>query len=159
MMTSILRFINIILVALLAGVSFGIWAGFNPVNLSAATYLQQQQNTIHSLTILMTSLVVVATFITILSAIKQRTNKFVFVSLLTAAACLIACILITILGNKPIDNYVKTWTMATMPDNWTTFRDLWWSFHIGRMVAELIALVLIVWTSVKPSTERRFVNG
>jgi hypothetical protein len=39
----IVRFLNIILATLLAGVSFGIWIGFNPSDLSPSTYLEQQQ--------------------------------------------------------------------------------------------------------------------
>jgi hypothetical protein len=39
-----IRFLNIILVAILAGVSFGIWIGFNPMDLSPVAYLEQQQN-------------------------------------------------------------------------------------------------------------------
>lgn len=35
MTSSIIRFLNIILAAMLAGVSFGIWIGFNPMDLSA----------------------------------------------------------------------------------------------------------------------------
>jgi|GEM_PF-3063443 len=44
MATSIIRFINIIIAGLLAGVSFGIWIGFNPLNLSPSTYVEQQHN-------------------------------------------------------------------------------------------------------------------
>jgi len=46
MTTSIIRFLNIILAALLAGVSFGIWIGFNPLKVSPSTYIEQQQNMI-----------------------------------------------------------------------------------------------------------------
>lgn len=149
MATSIIRFINIILAALLAGVSFGIWLGFNPVNLSAATYVEQQQNTIRSLGVLMTSLVIIATVTTISSAFLQRKNKTVFFTLLLAAAFFFACILISALGNKPIDDIVLTWTYSDLPSNWTTYRDKWWSLHILRTITELIALVLVTWTSVR----------
>jgi hypothetical protein len=46
MKTSIIRFLNIIIAALLAGTSFGIWIGYNPLNLSPSTYIEQQQNMI-----------------------------------------------------------------------------------------------------------------
>ena len=49
MTTSIIRFLNIIIAALLAGTSFGIWMGFNPLNLSPLTYIEQQQNMIRAL--------------------------------------------------------------------------------------------------------------
>ena len=53
MTTSIIRFLNIIIAALLAGTSFGIWMGFNPLNLSPSTYIEQQQNMIRALNVLM----------------------------------------------------------------------------------------------------------
>lgn len=143
---SIIRFLNIILAGLLAGVSFGIWVGFNPAHLSPSTYIEQQQNTISSLSVLMTSLVVAASVITIISAFSQRNDKITFITLLLAALFFIACILISALGNRPIDNVVMTWTHNTLPTNWEILRDKWWSFHIMRTVAELAALVLVAWT-------------
>lgn len=145
----IVRFLNILITALLAGVSFGIWIGFNPVDLSAATYVEQQQNMLHSLRILLVSLVVIATIITIISAFLQKHNKSIFISLLVAAVFLIACILITRFGNKPIDDIVLNWTSDSLPSNWAELRDKWWSFHIMRTIAELIAFFLITWTSIK----------
>lgn len=147
-MRLVIRFINIIVVALLAGVSFGIWIGFNPMDLSSSTYVEQQQNMLHSLRILLVSLVIIATIITIISAFLQRKNKSIFISLLIAAIFLIACILITRFGNKPIDDMVLTWTSDSLPSNWAEFRDKWWSFHIMRTIAELAAYLLIVWTSI-----------
>lgn len=149
MTTSIIRFLNIILAALLAGVSFGIWIGFNPVDLSASTYVEQQQNMLRALKVLMVSLVFLAAILTIVSAFLQKNNRTVFITLLVAAIFFIACILITRFGNKPIDDIVLTWTSNSLPGNWTELRDKWWSFHIMRTIAELAALLLVTWTSVK----------
>ena len=145
----LIRFINIIITALLAGVSFGIWIGFNPMDLSSSTYIEQQQNMLHSLRIFLVSLVFIATIVTIISAFLQKKNNSIFISLLVAAIFLIACILITRFGNKPIDDMVLNWTSGSLPSNWAELRDKWWSFHIMRTIAELIALLLITWTSIK----------
>lgn len=149
MITSTVRFLNIVIAALLAGVSFGIWIGFNPSRLSIQTYVEQQQNMLHSLRILMVVLVVIATLITILSAYLQRRDKYIFTSLCVAALFFIACILITLLGNKPIDEIILTWTKESVPDNWDHLRDTWWSLHVLRTIAEILALFLITWTSIK----------
>lgn len=149
MATSIIRFLNIILAALLAGTSFGIWMGFNPINFSPSTYVEQQQNTIRMLNALMISLVIIATIITIASAFLQRNNKHVFIALLVAAAFFVACILISRFGNQPINDSMMTWNTNSLPDNWTILRDKWWSFHIMRTITELIALSLITWISIK----------
>ncbi len=149
MTISIIRFFNIILAALLAGTSFGIWMGFNPMNLSPSTYVEQQQNLLRSLNALMISLVILATLTTIASAFLQRKNKPAFITLLIAAAFFIGCILITRFGNLPIQNQMITWNADSLPNDWTILRDKWWSFHIMRTITELVALVLIVWTSIK----------
>ena len=147
MTATIIRFLNIVLVALLAGTSFGIWVGFNPANYSASTYIEQQQNLLVSLNTLMVALVLIATIVTIASAFLQRQNKMAFFALLTAAFFLALCIVISRLGNLPIQTEMLSWNLISPPDTWTEMRDKWWSFHIMRTVAELIALVIIAWTS------------
>ena len=156
MVTPLVRFLNIIVAALLAGVSFGIWIGFNPSGLSPSTFIEQQQNMLQSLRTLMVSLVVIATLITIFSAYLQKYDKSTFISLIIAAIFFIACILITLLGNKPIDDKVITWTKDAIPKNWTELRDNWWSFHILRTIAEIIALLLVTWTSIRKDSKKTF---
>ena len=156
MTISIIRYLNIILAALLAGTSFGIWIGFNPMNLSPSTYIEQQQNMLQSIRTLMVSLVILSTIITILSAYLQRHDKSTFIFLILAAVLFITCILITRFGNKPIDDMVITWTKDAIPDNWTELRDNWWSFHILRTIAEIIALLLVTWTSIIKDNRRTF---
>ena len=151
MPTTIIRFLNIILVALLAGTSFGIWLGLNPMNYSTSTYIEQQQHLVLSLQTLLVSLVIIATLVTIASAFLQRKDKKTFIALLFAALFLLLCIIITRFGNLPIQIEMLTWNANSFPDNWTTLRDKWWSFHIMRTVAELIALALVAWTSVQKS--------
>lgn len=147
-MVSVIRFVNIIIAALLAGTSFGIWMGFNPMHYSAATYIEQQQNLVRSLNTLMVSLVIVATLITAVSAYLQRKDKKIFVALLVAAACFAACIFISRFGNLPIQKEMLNWTADLLPSDWAMLRDEWWSLHIMRTIAELIALVIVAWTSV-----------
>ena len=89
MATPIVRFLNIIIAALLAGVSFGIWIGFNPSGLSSSTFIEQQQNMLQSLRTLMVSLVVIATLITILSAYLQKHDKPTYISLIIAGVFLL----------------------------------------------------------------------
>jgi hypothetical protein len=149
MTTSIIRFLNIIIAAILAGTSFGIWMGFNPLNLSHSTYIEQQQNMIRALNNLMIILVFSATIITIISAILQRNDKPSFIPLLIASLFFIACILISRFGNQPINDEIMKWTSGTLPDNLSELRDKWWTFHIFRTIAELIALFLVTWTSIK----------
>ena len=149
MKTSIIRFLNIIIAALLAGTSFGIWIGFNPLNLSPTTYIEQQQNMVRALNFMMITLVLSATIITIISAILQRGDKQAFIPLLIASLFFIACVIISRFGNQPINNALMTWTSDTIPNNLSELREKWWTFHIFRTIAELIALCLVTWTSIK----------
>lgn len=149
MSTKVILFLNIILAALLAGTSFGIWIGFNPVPLSSSAYVEQQQNMLRSLNTLMISMVILATVITLISAFLQKDDKPVFYTLLIAAVLFISCILISRFGNQPVNNDIMTWTSVSLPPDWTELRDKWWHFHILRTLAELAALLLIVWTGIK----------
>ena len=149
--TTIIRFLNIILVALLAGTSFGIWVGLNPRDYSAATYIDQQQHLVLSLQTLLVSLVILATLVTITSAFLQRKDKKTFIASLVAACFILLCIVITRFGNLPIQKEMLTWNIHAVPEDWMVLRDQWWSFHIQRTVAELVALVLVAWTSVQRS--------
>lgn len=142
MTLTFLRFINLILAALLAGTSFGIWMGLNPNKYSPTTYLEQQQQLVQSLNTLMVSLVIAATIVTIISAFLQRNNKSVFITLLIAAAFFASCIFISRFGNLPIQTEMLSWKTDSLPDNWTILRDKWWTLHIERTVAELIAFRL-----------------
>jgi archaellum biogenesis protein FlaJ (TadC family) len=124
--------------------------------LSPTAFIEQQQNMLQSLRTLMVSFVFIATLITILSAYLQKHDKSNFISLIIAAVFFIACILITLFGNKPIDDKVITWTKDAIPNNWTELRDNWWSFHILRTIAEIIALLLVTWTSIRKDSKKTF---
>lgn len=149
MTISFIRFINIILVALLARTSFGIWIGFNPMNYSASTYIEQQQHLVLSLQTLLVLLVIIATLVTITSAILQRKNRKRFIALIFAALFLLSCIIITRFGNLPIQQQMLAWKANSFPENWTTLRNKWWTFHVIRTIAELIALLIVAWTSIQ----------
>lgn len=148
-MGTLIRFVNAFVAALLAGTSFGIWMGLNPAHYTAATYLEQQKNLVGSLNTLMVSLVIFATILTLVSAFIQRKNKTVFILLLFAAGFFASCIFISRFGNLPIQTQLLSWDSASLPANWTELRDKWWSYHIVRTIAELIALALVLWTIVR----------
>lgn len=149
MAIKVVRFLNIFAAALLAGTSFGIWLGFNPMSYSPSTYLEQQNHLVRSLNTFMIILVFGTTILTITSAYLQRTNKITSITLFVAAAFFISCIVITRLGNIPIQNVMLNWNANSLPENWNLLRDQWWTFHIMRTITELIALSLIVWTNVR----------
>ena len=151
MRTAILRFCTIILAGLLAGTSFGIWIGLNPMRYSASTYVELQQHLVQALNSLMVLLVIAATILTAVSAYIQQQDKPVFVALLVASALFTACILISGFGNLPIQKEILKWGPNAFPANWTVYRDHWWTWHIMRTIAELGAFTLVAWTLVQGS--------
>jgi len=134
---------------LIAGTLFGIWIGYNPQNLSALTYVEQQQSVIKALNTLMPILGLLAIILTVISAFMQKVNQTVFILLLIAAALLIISGLVTRFGNQPINSIVMTWNKIDVPNNWIELRNKWWSWHVIRAMSALLAFCLIVWTSMR----------
>ena len=149
MTTRIIRFCNIVMVALVTGIIFGIWIGYNPKDLSASTFIEQQQNAILALNTLMPILGLITILLTLTSAFLQRKDKIAFSALVVASVFLIVSGLTTKFGNQPINSIVMTWDMNTPPNNWTELRNQWWIFHELRTLFAFIGLCLIVWTSIK----------
>lgn len=153
-MNSIIRFLSIIVAALLAGTSFGLWVGFNPNKFSTTAYVEFQQNLVTSLNSLMISLVILGTLLTLIDSFLNRKQKTASILLFFAAASFVSCILISRFGNSPIQSQMLTWTSSTIPQDWTDLRDRWWFLHKIRTINELISLVLISWViQFKPVTK------
>ncbi len=146
---TVVRFLNIILAALVSGTVFGIFFGCDPANLSYETYVEQQQLLIRSLAVMMTILGWMTIALTCLSAYLQRDDRNVFLALLLAAGLFVATGIITRVGIQPINAIMLTWSRTLAPDNWTELRDEWWTFHTVRMYAALVSLALIIWASIK----------
>ena len=144
-----IRFFNVVMVALVAGTIFGIWLGYNPKDLSAPTFVEQQQNAIIALNTLMPILGLITIVLTLTSAFLHKKEKGVFITLLIATLFLMISGLTTRFGNQPINSVVMTWDMNSPPDNWMEFREHWWAYHKIRTATALIALFLIVWMSIR----------
>ena len=138
-----------LLAALVAGTVFGVFIGYNPVDLGYSTYVEQQQLVIRNLNVLMPILGLITILLTGLSAYLQRANKSVFLTLLLAAGFLFASGIITRVGNQPINSIVITWNTSLPPENWMELRDEWWLFHTVRMYTAVISLILIIWANIK----------
>jgi len=148
-MEKIIRLINILLAALLTGIIFGIWIGTDPQRLSEYTYVEQQQNIIKSLNVLMPIIGAITILLTIISAVRQKQNQTVYITLLAAAGLFIITGLITRFGNQPLNAIVMAWDKKNIPANWTEIRDKWWLLHKIRTVTSFIALILVIWSSIR----------
>ena len=141
---TIIHFINLLLVALLVGTMFGIWIGFDPAGLSAATYVEQQQHTIRALNTLMPLLGAVCIVLTIVLAVLTQGNPRGRYLLVAAVVCLLIAGVVTRFRNQPINGLVMIWNAQAPPANWTELRDQWWQWHIVRTVVGIAALCLLI---------------
>ena len=148
MASLVLRFALLLLMSLLVGTMFGIWIGVDPSGLSAATYIEEQQNLIRSLNTLLPALGAAAIVLTATLAFlagRDRSSRYL---LIAAAACLIVAGLVTRLENQPINAIVMTWSAAAPAADWMQLRDAWWHWHIVRTIAAIAALSLLLFDAL-----------
>ncbi|RRH82821.1 hypothetical protein EH244_26395 [Variovorax beijingensis] len=90
MTANAVRFILLLLLALLVGTMFGIWAGYNPAALSASAYVEQQQNAIRSLNTLLPAIGAMCIVLTVWLAILAKDDARARYLLVAAVVCLLA---------------------------------------------------------------------
>jgi uncharacterized membrane protein len=146
MAANAVRFVLLLLLALLVGTMVGIWVGFNPVSLSASAYVEQQQNAIRALNVLLPATGAACIVLTLLLAFMTAGDPRSRYALLAVAALLVVAALVTRFGNQPINAVVITWSAQSPAANWTQLRDAWWHWHIVRSIAGVAALALLVLT-------------
>ncbi len=89
MTTITIRFISLLLTALLVGTMFGIWLGFNPSALTAVAYVEMQQNAIRALNISLPALGAVCILLTATLAVLTKNDKRERSLLIAAVICLV----------------------------------------------------------------------
>ena len=144
MVTNIVRFTLVVLLALLVGTMFGIWIGFDPTSLSAAAYVEQQQNAIRSLNTLLPAMGAVCILLAVVLAVLSKGDLRCRYLLIGAVVLLIGAALVTRFANQPINAVVMTWSAQAPAANWAQLRDEWWQWHIVRSIAGIAALALTV---------------
>jgi uncharacterized membrane protein len=140
----ILSYVNLMVVSLVVGTMFGIWFGYNPVNLSYAGYLEQQKQVISALNIKLPLIAAGGIVLTVVSAILYRNNRSALYLIIAAAVCLIISGIVTRFFNQPINAKVMQWTVEAPPMDWEVVRDTWWRYHIIRMSAGIVSLSLLI---------------
>lgn len=145
----VIRFLNTVMMALVAGTVFGIWIGYNPKDLSAPTFVEQQQSAINALNTLMPLLGLITMILTLITTYYYRKEKKVVIIMFVAVVFLVLSGLITRFGNQPINSIVMTWDMNAPPGNWVDLRNQWWTYHIARTATTFIGLCLIVWVNMR----------
>lgn len=68
---------------------------------------------------------------------------------------MVITLLITVMVEVPIDNQIKTWTVSTVPDNWTALRARWGTFHTFRTFTSILSFVFLSIGIVTESKKQR----
>ena len=152
MLATAIEFFTLLLAALVVGTMFAVWLSFNPMGLSAAAYVVQQQRCIRSLNVVMPVLGAITVLLTIASAILSIDDWLRLSLLLSALACFATAGLITRFANQPINQIVMTWSADAPPADWTRRRDDWWRWHMLRTIFGLGGLCLLIAAVLKPAS-------
>jgi uncharacterized membrane protein len=151
---SVVRFVLLVLMALLVGTMFGIWVGFDPAGLSATAYVEQQQNAIRSLNTLLPAMGGACVVLTVALGALTCGDRLGRVLLTVAVALMLVSAGVTRFANQPINATVMTWNPQGPPDGWADLRDEWRRWHAVRTAAAVAALMLTVAAVVRPAAGR-----
>src|SRR5260370_14609740 len=148
MIRRVVLFAALFFVALVAGAAFAIWIDYNPAGMSSAFYTEKMQHAIRVFTVPLPAVVILGVFFTIVSTFLARHERLDFYLLIVATVCIVAVALITALGNIPINNQIKTWSINSPPANWAELAQKWWLFQTLRTLAAIGALSFLTLTAL-----------
>jgi uncharacterized membrane protein len=154
-----IRFISLLLTALLVGSMFGVWLGFDPAALSFSAYVEMQQNAIRALNVSLPVLGLVCIVLTATLAALTKADKRARLLLVVAVLCLAAAGLITRFANQPINAIVMSWSAQEPASNWAELRDTWWHWHTLRTVVAITGFALALLAAVGHGTGTTSTNA
>ncbi|WP_300599846.1 DUF1772 domain-containing protein [Niabella sp.] len=138
-------FCSLIGVMLVTGVFWGTWF---TLTRSLETFppdhfIRIGQTIIDNVAVPMRILMPVTLLVQLLLCISFWKQKPAIYFFAAAFIFMVISLLITLLVEVPIDNQVKTWTVASMPGNWTTLRATWKEFHFFRTLSSILGFLLL----------------
>lgn len=138
------QILALLLLGLVAGSMFGTWRGYDITTYEALTFVEVHQGAVRGLNALLPAMAAVSLILVLVLAVMARQRPAVLGLYLAAALAIIAGGVITRLLNQPINDQVMSWTPTTIPADWTTLRDSWWSWHLVRLAATLGGMLLLI---------------
>ena len=143
MVRAVMLFFALLFTALVAGGAFVVWIEYNPSGMSAATYVAGMQHAIRVFTIPLPATVILSLLFCAASAFLARRERPGFYLLVAATGSVLAVALITVFGNIPINNQIKTWSITTPPASWVELSARWWHFQTVRTIAAVFGMALL----------------
>ena len=144
MARSVVLFFALLFTALVAGGAFVIWIEYNPSGMSAASYVAGMQHAIRVFTVPLPTTVILSVLSCAVSAFLARRERTGFYLLVAATGAVLAVALITIFGNIPLNNQIKTWSISAPPPRWVELSAQWWQFQTVRTIAAVGGMALLI---------------
>lgn len=158
MLSRIVRFVNLLLAALLAGNEFGTWAAVHRALWSMPTpdHIRAEQ----ALTRRFASIMpfwMVSVLVSCLPALAlaRRGGAPAFRFTLAGTLCFVAMLVSTVRGNVPINNRtLELSPEATPPEEWRDLRERWDRLHAVRVVLNVTGLGLLLLGTIREKDRR-----
>ena len=146
-----IQLITGLLLVLVTGVFWGTWFSLSRsmYELPPEMFIAIGKEIIRNVAVPM-SIIMPATLLGLLILLIQawKIKSIYFYCILITWILFIGALLITLGVEVPIDNQIKTWTLATIPADWESIRDRWETFHtlrtlvsVGGTASFLVALL------------------
>jgi uncharacterized membrane protein len=153
------QFFTIMLYVLVAGVMWGTWLSLarTMTAYDARTFLADGQHMIANLATVMAVLMIAAVVAGLLAVVllfRRRSPVAAWLAL-TGLALMVGVLVVTLAVEVPIDNRIKTWTVDTLPPDWTAIRARWASWHTTRTFLSLAAVAAAVGAALAEAPRSR----
>ena len=154
------RFVNLFLVALLAGLLMGVFIvelALLEVSASVYTAVQKPKHEVFApIMPIFNTLVIVSGPLVVVLLIPHR-KTWVFGLSAIGVVCTIVLTATTLLVNVPINSeIINTWSVDDPPTDWAQVKDRWNLFHAVRTVLALVALLCLLLAAMMPQPQREY---
>jgi uncharacterized membrane protein len=152
MLRKILLLITGVILVLVTGVFWGTWFSLSrtmytfPAETFIAIGKQIMQNVAVGMAIMM-PLGIVGLLALLFMAGRRKKAHFYW--LLSTLILFVLALAITLFIEVPIDNQIKTWTIASLPANWQVIRDRWQFYHTDRTFISLAGIACYLMAVIK----------
>lgn len=141
-------FITFLLYAAVISQSIFYLLGMTSVTrrLQAATYIEARQLLDSSLRPTLSGVYYATLLSSIVLATLCVTNPsgLLFISAIVALLAIIIDIIITLKGNRPLNEIINSWSTATYPPNWNQYRNRWLTIYQARQVVNLTGFLALL---------------
>lgn len=149
-----LEVITLILASLVMGVFWGTWFTLTrSINVfSASEFIHIGKTIIANVAVPMRILMPLTLVMMLLVVWYSRgADRRAFYFYISSFVLMVITLIITVGVEVPIDNQIKTWTEATVPENWESLRERWDVFHALRTFTSIASVGLMTWGAVNRS--------